>query len=85
MNHSGIEVQITAATLNFCGLSLKNLLIVLNADNISHNKAKVSFSYCRLLIFTLFELQVPTSNNAKFVFVTEMLELKHHLRATRKM
>ena len=85
MNHIGIEVKITAATLNFCELSLKNLPIILKTDNISHNNATVSFSYCRLLIFMLFELQVPISNTEKFVFVTEVLELKHHLRATRKM
>jgi len=85
MNHSGIEVQITAANLNFCGLSLKNLLIILNADNMSHNNATIFFSCCRLLIFMLFEMQVPTSNIAKVVLVIEVLELKHHLRETRKM
>jgi hypothetical protein len=79
MNHSGIEVQITTANLEFCGLSLKNLLTILNADNIRHNNATIFFSCCRLLIFMLFELQVPTSNIAKVVLGNEVLELKHHL------
>jgi len=94
-----IEVKIAAAALNFCGLKVKNLLLILNADNISHNHANTShnhdntshnhatifFSYCRLLIFMLFELQVSTINNAKVVLDVEVLELRHHIRTTRKM
>jgi uncharacterized integral membrane protein len=78
-------VQIASATSNFCGLGVKNLLLILNADNVSQNNATFLFSYCRLLIFMLFELKVSTINIAKVVLGTEVLELKHHLRATRKM
>jgi hypothetical protein len=78
-------VQITAATLNFCEPNVNNLLLIRNAGNISHNNATILFSYCRLLILKLFELQVSTVNIEKVVLDVEVLELKHHLRATRKM
>jgi len=77
-------VQITAAALNFCGLKAKSLLLILNADDISHNHTTIFFSNCRLLILMLFEMQVTTINNVKVVLVAEVLELRHHLRITRK-
>lgn len=65
-------MQITAAALDFCGLKVKNLLLILNADNISHNHATIFFSYCRLLILMLFEMQVCTINNAKVLLDIEV-------------